>query len=284
MRSNIFITAFIVFVTFSALSCKSRNYIAYYNKANSIDSIYTINRDTIAFIKRYKKLFKRYNPPQSNGGFSKYETYIIFSDKYSKKFGGKKSLYKLLDLVAPFNEHYKTLFPLCEKYGIDNLDVEQKIASSKSNMNKQLIDSFSVAFVRDQKEERSDSMTMLKNDRKNARLLKWTIENYGYPSPQKIGITGNDSVFMPMRTFLSHMSSVPEYYPFFKDALLKYIKSGECSPQEYATMVDRHERDNNQEILYDEYFGDFSDTLKVNRNRRNIGLRSINYQLKKLER
>jgi len=280
MRSFIFVIVFLVFASFSALSCKS-NYIKYHNKANTADSIYKINRDTVAFIKRYKKLFRRYNPPKSNGGFSKYETYIVFSDKYNKNFGGQKSLYKLLDLVAPYNEHYKTLFPLCEKYGIDSLSVEQKITSSKSKMNKRLVDSFSVAFVRDQKEERSDSVSMVENDRKNARLLKWTIENYGFPSPQKIGITGNDSVFMPIRTFLSHMSSVPEYYPFFKDELLKYVKSGECSPQEYATMVDRHERDNNREILYDEYFGDFSDTVQVNRNRRSIGLRSLNNTVKK---
>ena len=42
--------------------------------------------------------------------------------------------------------------PICAKYGIDSLSVEQKIASSKKNMNKQLIDSFFVAFVRDQKD------------------------------------------------------------------------------------------------------------------------------------
>jgi hypothetical protein len=44
----------------------------------------------------------------------------------------------------------------------------------------------------------------------------WTIENYGYPSPQKIGITGNDGVFMPMLTFYESYSNVPEYYPILK--------------------------------------------------------------------
>jgi hypothetical protein len=41
----------------------------------------------------------------------------------------------------------------------------------------------------------------------------------------KIGITGNDGVFMPMLTFMSHRWNVPEYYPYFKDVLLKYVKS-----------------------------------------------------------
>ncbi|RTZ03561.1 hypothetical protein EKL98_11240 [Flavobacterium bomense] len=276
MRSFLFTAVFIALVSFTASSCKSRNYITYYNKANTIDSVYKINRDTTAFIKRYKKLFKKYNPPKSYSTYDKYETYIVFSDKYSKNFGKKKSLYKLLVLVAPYSEHYKTLIPLCAKYGIDSLSVEQKIADSKSNMNKQLIDSFSVAFVRDQKLKRSDPLNTVKNDRINARLLKWTIENYGYPSPQKIGMTGNDGVFMPMLTFLSHMGGgVPEYYPYFKDTLLLYVKSGECSPREYATMIDRHEHENKREILYGEYLFNFSDLKKVNRNRRSIGLKSL---------
>jgi hypothetical protein len=43
----------------------------------------------------------------------------------------KKSLYKLLDLVAPYNEHYKTLILLCAKYGIDSLSIEEKIGNNK---------------------------------------------------------------------------------------------------------------------------------------------------------
>jgi hypothetical protein len=280
MRSFLFTAFFLALVSFLASSCNG--YITYYNKANTIDRKFKANHDTVAFIKRYHKLFKKYNPPKSNFAFSKYETYIVYADKYSKNFGENKSLYKLLDLVAPYNEHYKTLFPLCEKYGIDSLSVEKKIASSKNNMNKRLIDSFSVAFVRDQGQGRSDSFTMVKNDRKNARLLKWTIENYGYPSPQKIGMRGNDNVFMPMMTFLSHIGgNVPEYYPYFKKALLKYLKSGECSPSEYATMIDRHEHENKREIIYGEYLFNFSNLKKVNRKRRCIGLKSLTHNVKK---
>lgn len=279
MRSYFFSAVFLALVSFLASSCNG--YITYYNKANTIDRKFKANHDTITFIKRYNKLFKKYDPPKSNFAFSKYETYIVYADKYGKKFGEKKSLYKLLDLVAPYNEHYKTLFPIYAKYGIDSLSVEQKIASSKNTMNKQLIDSFSVAFVRDQGQGRSDSMTMVTNDRINARLLKWTIENYGYPSPQKIGITGNDGVFMPMLTFLSHIGgNVPEYYPYFKKTLLKYVKSGECSPREYATMIDRHEHVNKREIIYGEYLFNFSDLKKVNRKRRSIGLKSLTHNVK----
>jgi hypothetical protein len=103
MRSFLFTAALIALVSFFAVSCKSKNYITYYNKANTIDSLFKSNRDTIAFIKRYKKLFKKYNPPNSYYAFDKYETYIIFAEKQNKNFGEKKILYKLLDLVAPYN-------------------------------------------------------------------------------------------------------------------------------------------------------------------------------------
>jgi hypothetical protein len=280
MRSFLFNAIFIALVIFLTSSCNG--YIRYYNKANTIDRKFKANHDTVAFIKRYNKLFKKYHPPKSNFAFSKYETYIVYADKYGKNFGAKKSLYILLDLVAPYNEQYKRLFPICAKYGIDSLSVEQKIDSSKKTMNKQLIDSFSVAFVRDQGQGRSDSLTMVTNDRINARLLKWTIENYGYPSPQKIGIFGNDGVFMPMMTFLSHIGgNVPEYYTYFKKALLKYVKSGECSPTEYATMVDRHEHVNMREIIYGQYLFNFSDLKKVNRKRRSIGLKSLTHNVDK---
>lgn len=282
MKSNLFTIFILALVSFITSSCNS--YITYYNKANNIDIKFKDNQDTIAFIKRYDKLFRKYNPPKSNFAFKKYETHIVYADKYNKNFGDKKSLYILLDLVAPYNEHYKTLFPICAKYGIDSLSVEQKIEISKKAMNKRLIDSFSVAFYRDQGngQGRSDSLTMVKNDRLNAILLKWTIENYGYPSPQKIGMTGNDGVFMPMKSLLSHLGgNVPEYQTYFKKSLLKYVKSGECSPSEYATLVDRHERENNREIIYGEYFWNFSDLKKVNRKRRSIGLKRLTHNVGK---
>jgi hypothetical protein len=54
-----------------------------------------------------------------------------------------------------------------------------KIANTKDKMNKRLIDSFSVAFVRDQRAERQDYSIMAKNDLKmpnfcNGLFLKIT--------------------------------------------------------------------------------------------------------------
>jgi exopolysaccharide biosynthesis protein len=89
MRSFFFITFLLLSLSFLASSCNG--YIRYYNKANTIDRRFKAKHDTVAFIKRYNKLFKKYNQPNSYGTFNKYETYIFFADKYSKNFREKEA-------------------------------------------------------------------------------------------------------------------------------------------------------------------------------------------------
>jgi KaiC/GvpD/RAD55 family RecA-like ATPase len=76
---------------------------------------------------------------------------------------------------------------------MDSLSIQMKIANTKDKMNKRLIDSFSVAFVRDQEAERQDYSIMAKNDLKMPNFTM-DFENYGYPSIQKIGLFGNNGV------------------------------------------------------------------------------------------
>ncbi|WP_309762523.1 MULTISPECIES: hypothetical protein [unclassified Chryseobacterium] len=271
-------------ILFMAVSCKRKplNYITYYNRVNEIDSIYRFERDTLETIRQYKKLFEEY-PPRNQERIQEFETYITLSDRYHKDFGGKKTLYKLIPLIAPYGQGYKKYLDLYEKYGIDSLTLKGEIVEwRRDKLNRTLIDSFSVAFMRDREDRRSDNELTDKNDRKNAELLKWTFENYGYPSLQKIGIIGNNDVFMPMLTLFSHMSR-SEYYPYFKTKLLEYVKSGDCLPRDYATMVDRHRLYiSKEEILYGCYIDGTTqlDTLKINRNRKTIGLPSLKHSAK----
>jgi hypothetical protein len=278
MKSFLLTVVIIASICFGTVSCKGKNYITYYNKANASDSIYKINNDTLVFIKKYKKLYRKYRPGSSIEELQKMEQYIILADKYNKKFGSQKRLNTMLQLTTPLIKTNKALHPIYKKYGMDSLSIQMKIANTKDKMNKRLIDSFSVAFVRDQEAERQDYSIMAKNDLKNAKLLQWTFENYGYPSIQKIGLFGNNGVFMPMVTLLSHMAGMEEYYPYFKEKLLEYVKSGDCPPINYATMIDRYEYIHKRNILYGVYVGDFSDTIKVNQNRRSIGLKSKSFK------
>lgn len=275
MKRNLilkYIGSFVI-ISFILLSCKSKNYIAYYNRVNEIDSIYRIANKPEEAIKQYRKLFKKYSP-KNQDRIEEYETYIKLADQYQKDFGGKKSLYKLIPLIAPYEGSEKSYFGLFRKYGVDSTEVRQKIADWKKGLNKRLVDSFSIAFTRDQAEGRNNLQLLEKNDRINAELLKWTFENYGYPSIQKIGLIGNDGVFMPMHPLFSHMIESKEYN-YFKTKMLEYVKSGDCIPKDYANMVDRHDLQiNKQEMAYGSYpsYSSVIDTLKVNRNRKTIGL------------
>ncbi len=235
-------------------SCKSKelNYINYYNATYDIDSIYRYKKDTITALKLYKKLFKKF-PPKNTDKLQEYETYIRLSDKLQKNFGGKKSLYKLIPLVAPYWKYRRqesSFFKLYEKYGIDSLEVEQKVINWKKSLNKQLLDSFSIAFYRDQRNRTAGTINwdnIKKDDQKNLELLSWTFKNFGYPSLQKIGLFANDDTMMPMGTMLNHMSNVKEY-PYLKVKLLEYVKSGDCPPRDYIEMIERFNEVRNYEM------------------------------------
>ncbi|WP_300673617.1 hypothetical protein [Soonwooa sp.] len=268
-------------LVFCVVSCKhDHNYINYYNEVYRIDSIYRFKKDTLSAIGQYRKLFKKYEPVQ-NVRLQEYENFIRLSDKYKLKFGGKKALYKLIPQVAPYWK-YKRQDPvfigLYKKYGIDSLEMERKFTDWKKGLNKQLVDSFSIAFDRSQGLQQSDSLGSLRKleSKKNADLMLWTFKNFGYPSLQKIGLYGNNEVFMPMSSFLSRLAE-SEDYDYFKTKLLDYIKSGECPPRDYIDMVEMYNASHKKDTEYGIYYPtDYVlDSVKIDRSRKLIGFPSI---------
>lgn len=261
-------------VVFHSCKTKDLNYITYYNEVYNIDSIYRYKNDTIAALNLYKKLFRKY-PPKNRDKLEEYETYITISDKYHKNFGGKKSLYKLIPLVAPYWKYRKQdsdFIKLYKKYGIDSIQIEEKVAEWKKSLNKQLVDSFSIAFYRNSSVRTAEIIeknSISKADKKNAELLLWTFKNFGYPSKQKIGLYGNNDIFMPMDNLLNHMSDT-EHYPYFKTKILEYVKSGDCPVTDYLEMVERYTSRHKLESEYG-MKGDINDTVKINRNRKLVG-------------
>lgn len=282
---KVFNIGFLLLLIF-IISCKTKpvNYITYYNKVNEIDSIFRFQRDTLTTIKKYRKLFRKY-PPKNQERISEFETFIKIADSKNKKFGGQKSLFKLIPLVAPnwkYKKEEQDFFELYKKYGIDRIKIEQEVSNWKKGLNKKLIDSFTIAFIRDQEKEREDVSLFKINDKKNAELFLWTFKNYGYPSLQKIGLWGNNDVFMPMSSLYLHMPWQDQYLEIQKK-ILEYVKSGDCPPRDYAGMVDRHLLQvKNEDVLYGHYisYNTVLDTLKVNKNRKNIGLPSIQHSEK----
>lgn len=265
-------------------SCQTQKYdhITYLNKVNEIDSIYRMKNDGLTALKMYHRLFKKY-PPHNSNLIDEYQTYIVLSDKYHQDFGGKKSLYKLLPLVAPnwkYNRMDGEFFALYKKYGIDSTEVEKEVAVWNKQLNKKLVDSFSVASFRDQEKQRKDASIRGNNDGKNERLLIWTFTNYGYPSLQKIGLWGNNNIFMPMGSILNHMASSKQY-PYFKDKVLEYVKKGDCPPDDYAGMIDKYSMINKLDCVYCTFDNiPISDTITVNGNRKRIGMPSLKHAKK----
>lgn len=258
-------------------SCK-KDYIIYYNKVNEIDSIYRMANNPKLAIEKYRDLFKDY-APKNQERIEEYATYIALSDKYKEDFGGKESLYKLIPLISPYDNKYKKFLPLFKKYGIDSIEVKQKIADWKKDLNKRLIDSFSVAAVRDQLGRPSDTTLVRKNEEKNAALLIWTFKKYGFPSIQEIGLVGNNGVAFHIPTLLTHMSESKLHYPYFKTKILEYVKSGDCLPRDYSMLVDSHEFSRKKVSYYGmgRSFQEKIDTVEIDRHRKSIGLPSIKH-------
>lgn len=252
-------------------SCK-KNYITYYNKVNEIDSTYRLANNPKLAVKEYREIFKEY-VPKNQDRIEEYATYITLADQYHEDFGGKESLYQLISLIAPDGDEYKKYLPLFNKYGIDNASVEQKITEWKQGLDKKLVDSFRVALIRDQAGRPLDTALTRKNVEKNAELLIWTFKNYGFPTPEKIG-------WFPMPTFITHMVESKKHYPFIKEKLLEYVKSGDCSPRDYARMDDTYLGSHKKITLYGFNMISVKDSAQTDRNRKSLGIPSMKHSAK----
>lgn len=256
---------------FSLSSCK-KDYITYYNKVNKIDSTYRLANNPKQAIKEYRELFKEYDP-KNQDRIEEYATYITLADQYKEDFGGKESLYHLISLIAPNGDEYKKHLPLFNKYGIDNVSAEQKITEWKQGLDKKLVDSFKIALIRDQEGRPLDTALTRKNLEKNANFLIWTFKNHGFPTPQKIG-------WFPMPTFITHMVESKKNYPYIKEKLLEYVKSGDCSPRDYARMEDTYLGSHKKITLYGFNMIPVKDSVQINRNRKSLGIPSMKHSSK----
>jgi len=270
---NIICSIIISMVLFT--SCKSKNYIDYYSRVNKADSILRFHRDSLQVVKNYRKIFRKFEP-KNQERIQELSNYINISHRLNRNFGGKKTLKKYIFIEANRGLAYNKFSDIYKEYNLSEDEVQATLKQAKQFLNRRLVDSFSVAFLRDQEQGREVDDIMRVNDKKNADLLKWTLENHGYPSIQKIGVMGNKEVFMPMDNFLGHMIE-SEHYPYFEKELLKAVKNGDCPPRNYATMVDKYNLwIVKKETIYGAYqLPEAPDTISIDRKRREIGLPSL---------
>lgn len=141
-------------------------------------------------------------------------------------------------------------------------------------MKQRLIDSLTIASHRDAEGGRHDTEIMRKNDHKNLNLFLRIFDQYGYPSEEKVGTTGNDGEPLIVVTILSHLICLDynKIYP----RLNEFLKRGEIPPRIFALIVDKYYLCENENGYYNVY-GKASnkDSLLINRRRKTIGLPSL---------
>jgi len=267
-----------IIVSIFLISCKKENLnlISYYNKVNEIDSIYRVAQNSDLAIKEYRELFEKY-PPKNQDQIEEYETYIQLSEQHNIDFGGKESLYKLMTLIAPSRRKYKKYLSLFEKYGIDDAEVKYKINSYRNSLKQRLIDSLTIASHRDAEGGRHNIEIMRKNDHKNLNLFLKIFDEYGYPSEEKVGSTGNDGEPLIIITILSHLICMDynKIYPKLNESL----ERGDISPRKYALIIDKYYLCQTNKGYYNIYGGavTLKDSMVINYRRKTIGLPSLKY-------
>lgn len=111
-------------------------------------------------------------------------------------------------------------------------------------------------------------------------MLIWTFNQYGYPSLQKTGLWGNQDIFMPAGMIIHHMAGTDSYL-YFRKKLLEYVRSGECPPGDYASMIDRYCNLKNLDCVYCTIDNvAIPDSARADKNRKKIGLPSIKHSKK----
>jgi len=270
---------FLLILFILIINCKSNdiNYINYYQCIYEVDSVFRYEKDTLKAIKLYKNIFKEFDP-KNQYGKRELEHYIDFCDKFKINFGGKKTLKKLINLEAP-NRDFFYRYDILKKYGIDSLEVIKRFNKWERKLDNVLVDSFKVAYERDQYYRVNlDSKLMILNDRKNEDLLIRLIKNNNFPTIDKIGYAGGPDY--PIKIITLHISSSTKKFEYLKNELYKCVKKGYILPIVYAEFVDREnwfiKQDTNNSI-YAAYRSPHAikDSIKVNKNRKSIGLPSL---------
>lgn len=265
-------------ITLCIGSCKNNsiNYVNYYNEANKIDSTFKVQNDTLQAIKSYQKLFETYEPKNINQS-KDYEKLIKLTSTFDPNYNLKNNLETLRKINAPkwrYKKNDKDLLEIYKKNNLDNTAITQNINDDNNNVRENLADSLKVVFKRYKEAENAEVYS--KADQLNEKFLNWTFKKYGYPSSSKIEFWYQQKEYIPISQLLFRMTLSPNFNKF-KDKVLGYVKSGDCPPEDYAQMIDKHNLENNKESSYGYFIKNIpiKDTVIINQNRKLIGINNL---------
>lgn len=273
---------FLILSFISCTSVKNYNYFNYYPKVYEADSLMLFAKNNNQAFKKYKQIFKTY-PPKNTELYDEYENYIKLGYKLNKNFGGRKSVENLIKINAGWWKYKKDdsiLNKIYKKYSFVENQINSVISTWNSSLNHNLIDSISIIKKRDQlyrgKKEQE------KQDKINENSLITIFETFGYPNYSKIGAISSEGKSLNIISVINHMSASTNYN-YFEKKLLDFVKTGECEPNIYAMLVDRKNSLTNSETKYGVWAKKITDTVLVNKNRKSIGLPSLQYHVKMMK-
>ena len=279
----LFITIVSCKSSFTHIGDKNANYIPYYLKVYEADSLYHA-KDYVNYKKTLKNLFNKYEPLNiyyyweyekylkasiildNKKKYNKELEFLITNFGYSHKGIKKDSVLSIALNVS--NLKLSSLFKL-EKIYKDGLDLELINKLNKIELDDQEIRNRSGITW----EERAPLMKQV--DRINDSIIKNYIITKGYPETKKT----DGFLFGTLFNHFSYNGS----YDFYKEKLPYYVKNGKCSPNDYASLIDRWNLINNGKLYYyiswrDEIKkieNDLEMIKKIDDRRREIGLPTI---------
>lgn len=268
---------------------KEINYIPYYLKVYEADSLYLSGN--------YKRSFEildslfRFYEPLNQLEYYEITTYI----KSSYLVGSNQNLkpyFKRLVKDWGYNENQiknsydKILSQAFEKAPLSNKEFEELKQLYKNNVNWRLRSTIVKILEDDQlfrgKDRGKEYMREDSVDLVHIELLKDIFKKYGYPDYKSIGYPKYGEMVDLMVVFNHISDNLSESdYVFFHNELLTFIKNGTASPMCMAFLVDKRSFDKDRSTVYGTYLESEVtkfDTTEINKNRKSIGLPSIQYE------
>lgn len=267
---------------------KEVNYIPYYLKVYEADSLYWTGNYERSF-EILDSLFKMYEPLNQieTRELQTYLTVAYLIEHYEVLKPAIKKLVTVWDYRYEYVEYDSLMSEIWETANINKKEITQWEQECKNKINRTLKDTIILMTKNDQLYRGKDRKKEDSIDISHKNLLKYIFEKYDYPDFRLVGYPKYGEMTDLGIIYLHIFNQLDENeYTYFQEKLLEYIKEGTASPRYLANLVDRANFIYKHTTIYGTYgthesWGDEMvkfDTVEINKNRKSIGLPSIEYQ------
>lgn len=246
---------------------------------------------------KLKKLFQKYQPVN----LAEYDEYFMFA-KLATKYESKKRSEKILEeAIQKYGMTYSYIMmdSLLNNYCANIKFVEAKYndlrARYLSNINMDLRKLIIAMNEKDQmsralpKDDSNRYVLMNEYDSRNDSIIKNLFKRKIYPARRNVGESNEFGSYenVDLYVIINHLSTT-DSYNYYKEILPALIKKGLLEPDYYAFLIDSKKlKSGDINFTYHRkklHFNQNIDTSFINKNRKSIGLPSVQSELRWLER